>query len=265
MIEDGLTPKLPPHIESFSQRRARLVPPLTNTEPVFSAEHRRLVAARIDPLPERFVDDETDSGIDPNVRRRTSWTAVELLAEEFPDPRWAVPGVLAEGLNLLAGPPKLGKSWFALNIAIAVAAGGKALGHIDVEQGDVLYLGLEDPPRRMQDRIRKVLAGALPSSKLTIGIECAALPNGGLDRIRRWLDDHADRALVVVDVFARVRGRTDARADRYEADYLAAAGLKDLADEYGVAVLLIHHTRKADANDWLDTVSGTQGLRALRV
>ena len=57
------------------------------------------------------------------------------------------------------GPPKLGKSWFALDIVVAVAAGGKALGHIDVEPGYVLYLALEDPPRRMQDRTRKVLAG----------------------------------------------------------------------------------------------------------
>ena len=89
--------------------------------------------------------------------RRSSWRADELLAETFPEPRWAVPGVLCEGLNLLAGAPKVGKSWFALDVAVAVALGGEALGRFSVEPGDVLYLALEDTPRRMADRLRKSL------------------------------------------------------------------------------------------------------------
>jgi RecA-family ATPase len=79
-------------------------------------------------------------------QRRSSWTAKDLMRHEFPEQRYAVPGVLAEGLNLLAGAPKLGKSWFALNVAAAVARGGMALNKISVEQGEVLYLALEDPP-----------------------------------------------------------------------------------------------------------------------
>jgi DNA-binding NarL/FixJ family response regulator len=196
----------------------------------------------------------------PKPARRTSWTADELLAETFPEPRWAVPGILAEGLNLLAGAPKLGKSWFALNLAVAVAAGGKALGHVDVEAGDVLHVALEDPARRMKDRLRKVLAGSAPSPRLTVSIECPPIPNGGAERIGAWCDARTDARLVVVDVFARVRGKSDPRTDRYEADYHAAGALKDLADRHGVAVLLVHHTRKQDASDWIDSVSGTQGL-----
>jgi hypothetical protein len=192
--------------------------------------------------------------------RRTSWNAVELLAASFPQPLWAVVGILAAGLNLLAGAPKLGKSWFALNIAVAIASGGKALGKIDVDEGDVLYLALEDTGRRMQDRLRKVLAGSAPSPRLTVAIECAALPNGGAERVRRWLEEHPAARLVIVDVFARVRGRSDARADRYETDYMAAMSLKAIADEYGVSVLVVHHTRKAGAEDWLDLVNGSQGL-----
>jgi RecA-family ATPase len=75
---------------------------------------------------------------------RTRWTAAELQHVEFPEPRWAVPGLLAEGLNLLVGSPKIGKSWWALNVAVSVAQGGKALGRVDVPEGDVLYLALED-------------------------------------------------------------------------------------------------------------------------
>lgn len=200
---------------------------------------------------------------DPRIellQRRTSWTADELMAYDFPALVWAVVGIIAAGLNLLAGAPKLGKSWFALNIAVAVACGGNALGRIDVDQGDVLYLALEDNPRRMQDRLRKVLAGVAPPRALTVAVECEALHRGGIARIRGWLDEHPSARLVVVDVYARVRGSIDVRADRYAQDYTAAAALKDLADEYEVAILLVHHTRKQDSADFTDLVSGTNGL-----
>ena len=85
--------------------------------------------------------------------RRTSWNAVDLANHTFAAMCWAVVGIIAEGLTLLVGPPKLGKSWFALNIAVAIAAGGKALGRIGVEGGDVLYLALEDPASSTSGRL----------------------------------------------------------------------------------------------------------------
>ncbi len=69
------------------------------------------------------------------------WTAADLMATQFPPPRWAVPGLVSEGVNLLVSQPKVGKSWLALNLSVAVASGGKAMGKISVERGDVLYLG----------------------------------------------------------------------------------------------------------------------------
>ncbi|MEJ7703487.1 MAG: AAA family ATPase [Geodermatophilaceae bacterium] len=110
---------------------------------------------------------------------RTSWTAAELMACDFPEPRWAVPGIIAEGLTLLAGAPKVGKSWLALGLGIAVATGGKALGALDVTAGDVLYLALEDPPRRLQERLAKVLAHSPAPSRLTLSIACEPIPAGG--------------------------------------------------------------------------------------
>src|SRR5690606_36472772 len=92
-------------------------------------------------------------------RMRTAWTADELMTIEFPEPTWAVPGILAEGVNLLAGPPKVGKSWLSLGLGLSVAAGRTAFGSIEVEGGPVLYLALEDTPRRLQTRMRKILNG----------------------------------------------------------------------------------------------------------
>ncbi|MGZ6969310.1 MAG: AAA family ATPase [Acidimicrobiia bacterium] len=91
---------------------------------------------------------------------RTEWSARDLLAADFPPIKWAVDGVLADGLNLVAGSPKVGKSWLALGLAIAVASGGRALGKIPVERGDALYLALEDPPRRLKRRLEIILAGS---------------------------------------------------------------------------------------------------------
>lgn len=194
-------------------------------------------------------------------RRRTSWNAVELMSQEFPPPRWAVPGVIAEGLSFCAGAPKAGKSWLGLGLAVAVASGGVALGRIPVEEGDVLYLALEDVPRRLKERLAKVLAGEPAPERLTIAVECAAIPEGGAERLRHWLAEHPAARLVVVDVFAKVRGRASDRASLYEADYLAASQLKAIADEFGVAVVALHHTRKAPADhDFLDAMSGSQGL-----
>jgi hypothetical protein len=191
---------------------------------------------------------------------RTSWTADEIMAMDFPEPRWAVPGIVAEGVTLLAGAPKIGKSWLALNISTAVAAGGKALSRLDVVGGDVLYLALEDNPRRLQSRLTKVLAGQGASARLTFSTACEALPAGGSDRIAAWLESHPDARLVVVDVFARVRGMAPNNLSSYDADYLAMVQLKRLADRYEVAILVVHHTRKAASEDFLDAVSGTNGL-----
>lgn len=86
-----------------------------------------------------------------------AFSATDLMAMNFPEPRWAVRGLICEGLNLIVGAPKFGKSWFCLNLAVAIASGGKALGQIEVEKGSVLYCALEDTPRRLQSRLNIVL------------------------------------------------------------------------------------------------------------
>lgn len=165
---------------------------------------------------------------------------------------------------MLAGAPKVGKSWLALDLCVAVAAGGKALGSVDVEPGPVLYLALEDTPRRLQRRLRQVLAGSPPSPNLVLSIESPPLPDGGLERIEKWLvrreETDTQARLIVIDVFERVRGPMPMGQTAYTADYAAVRAIKTLADAYNVAVLLIHHLRKVTSGDWLSEISGTLGL-----
>lgn len=193
-------------------------------------------------------------------RIRTAWTADELMATEFPEPRWAVPGILSEGVNLLAGPPKVGKSWLSLGLALAVAAGGRAMDSIPVEGGPVLYLALEDTPRRLQTRMRKILGTDRAPSTLTLATSCPPLPQGGSEAIAQWVERNPTARMVVIDVFAKMRGPSVPGSSAYDADYAAVGHAKRIADHYGIAMVLVHHVRKAASDDFLAEVSGTNGL-----
>lgn len=141
-----------------------------------------------------------------NYRNRLGWSAAELGIIDFPPMRWAVDGILPEGLSLLVGAPKVGKSWLAMDIAVAVASGRSALGQKPVEQGPVLYLALEDNGRRLQSRL-DVLGCGLPPA-LALYTEWGT-GQDAVDEVRDWLSDHADARLVIVDTLARIKGRTD--------------------------------------------------------
>jgi hypothetical protein len=194
------------------------------------------------------------------AKLRTSWTADELMATDFPPVRWAVPGLIAEGVNLLAGPPKVGKSWLSLGLALSVAAGVPALGSVEVEAGPVLYLALEDTGRRLKSRIGKLLDGRRAPDGLTLSTTCPPLPEGGAAAIADWLQRNPAARLVVIDVFAKVRGRAMSTVSAYDADYAALGYVKALADRYGVAVVVVHHVRKMASEDFLEAISGTNGL-----
>lgn len=189
-------------------------------------------------------------------------TAADLMRRDFPEPRWAVPGVLPEGAVLLGGASKIGKSWLVLGLAVAVAAGGRALGQIPVEPGAVLYLALEDGPRRLQERLLALLDGEAAPDRLHLATKWPPLHEGGAAALDAWLGEHPDARLVIVDVLQRLRPPTTPTGSIYAADYGLMAAFKAVADEHKVTLLAVHHTRKLGADDPLDTLSGTNGLAA---
>jgi AAA domain len=200
--------------------------------------------------------------VSPNGHgRRTGWSATELLDESFPEPRFAVEGLLPEGLAFMCGAPKLGKSWMALGLSIAVASGGVALGSIPVEAAEVLYLALEDSPRRLQSRLRTLLREDEAPSRLHLETAWPRLDDGGTDQLDGWLDDHPEAGLVLIDVWPRIRPRVKG-SDYFAADYEAAAPLQAIATRRGVPIVALFHTRKAEAGDFVETVQGTFGTAA---
>jgi hypothetical protein len=208
--------------------------------------------------PTKVTPTKTPAAVDkPTYMTRS---APELLELEFAPLRWAILTLLSEGLFILAGRPKLGKSWLVLNFAIAVACGGYALGILKAEPGDVLCAALEDGARRLQERLRKLLgAGPIPEN-LEIATEWRPFDRGGLEDLELWLTEHPKARLVVFDTLQRVRPSEDPKARLYASDYGAVQGLQEISKRFGVSILVVHHTRKAAAEDYIDLTSGSTGL-----
>jgi hypothetical protein len=184
----------------------------------------------------------------------------ELDHMQFNALKFVVPGYIVEGLTLLAGKPKIGKSWLLFHAAYAVASGGTTLGDIRCEEGDVLLCALEDSPRRLQSRMRKLFPLPPRPERLWFVCDMPRLTEGGLDYIKGWIDGAERGRMVVIDTLAMVRMPNKKTLSAYDADYQAVRELRALAHEKGVAIVLVHHLRKAEADDAFDTVSGTLGL-----
>lgn len=190
----------------------------------------------------------------------SSIDAVDLLELDIPPLQWIVPDLLPEGTTVLAGPPKLGKSCLVYQVAVEVALGGALLGRA-IEQGDVLYLALEDGKRRGQTRLRAALGDrSMPRGRLEVRWSAAKLGEGLEQELMDWLDQHPDARLVAIDTLQRVRARGDARRNAYEVDVEDLARLQDIFKDRAVGLLIVHHSKKDAGDDFLASVSGTYGI-----
>jgi hypothetical protein len=213
--------------------------------------------------------DPTAEELEAILRRRNGGqtpatiTAAELMERQFDPLKWCVPDILPAGTYLLSARPKVGKSWLALQIALAVATEGLTLGK-RVQGGSALVLALEDNKRRLKSRLQKLGAFLFPNedhlARLHLETDWPRVDQGGADAIEQWLIAHPDARLIVVDTLAKFRPPTGGRASAYEQDYQAMAPFMAMSGRYNLTVLVVHHNRKMDSNDPLDLVSGTLGL-----
>ncbi|OBB76850.1 hypothetical protein A5759_05255 [Mycobacterium sp. 852014-52144_SCH5372336] len=187
-------------------------------------------------------------------------TAAWLDQQEFPPLEWTVRDILPEGLGLLVAPPKAGKSWMTADFALACAAGGTALGAVPVKQRPVLLLALEDGHRRLQARFRTLMANQPLPDALQVVTRATSVE--AMTIIGEFLRRHGSEApLVIVDTLGKVKPPRATNEDAYQADYRIGGALKDRIDSApGGCMVLVHHTRKAEAHDFIESVSGTQGI-----
>lgn len=189
----------------------------------------------------------------------STFTANELQAMEFPPLEFLVEGLITEGLTLLAGKPKMGKSWMALDIAMSVAIGCETLGDRSCKKGTTLYCALEDNPRRLR---RRMLHNYGDQTNWPVNFHFSTqinkLDEGGREQLEDWIVEHRP-SLIIIDTLVCVRPTSKSK-NEYDADYAALSPLQQLAGEYGIAIIVIHHLRKMSGDDPLDMVSGTTGL-----
>ena len=185
-----------------------------------------------------------------------------LKGEEFAPLQWIVPTFIPEGVTLIGGKPKIGKSWLMLCTALAVADGASVLGQ-PCERRDVIYYALEDTKRRLKDRTAKLigLAGDWPSNML-VSLTLPNLDHGCVQRLQADIDAHHP-GLIIIDTLAAIRGQKGKNEDQYQCDYRTMRALLDLSIKNAVSIVVIHHVRKATAEDVFDMISGTMGLSAV--
>ena len=205
----------------------------------------------------------SDKEINENVRVASNplhlhtVSMTELYQTTYASRPPIIDGLLYAGAYILAGAPKIGKSFLVAQLAYHVSAGSR-LWNYKVHQGAVLYLALEDDFQRIQSRMF-MMYGVEDSEKLYFATAANKVGQGLNDQLENFIKEHADTKLIIIDTMQKIR-EFSGEAYSYASDYAIIGQLKQFADKHGVCLLIVHHTRKQPAEDSFDMVSGTNGL-----
>ena len=190
-----------------------------------------------------------------NPHKLTVIDGETLMDKRLPPTKFCVDTLLPQGLCILGGSPKVGKSWLVLDLCVHVAQGAPLWG-LDVTRGDVLYLCLEDSERRIQERLNTVTDNVPEGMYFATG--CTSIESGVCDWLRHFKGQHPALSLVAIDTFQLIRTPTPEVS--YGSDYAELRILKELADELGICLLLVHHLRKMNDRDPVNKLSGSTGI-----
>ena len=193
--------------------------------------------------------------LDPHYLKTVSMT--ELYENVYQSKPPLIDGMLYPGVQLFAGPPKLGKSFFVAQLAYHVSTGTPLWGY-PVRRGTVLYLALEDDYGRLQKRLYQMF-GVESTDNLYFSVSAGQIGNGLDEQLENFVREHPDTVLIIIDTLQKVR---EMGGDKYSYanDYEIITRLKNFADSKGICLVMVHHTRKQQADDPYDMISGTNGL-----
>lgn len=190
-----------------------------------------------------------------NPHKLTVIDGETLMDKRLPPTKFCVDTLLPQGLCILGGSPKVGKSWLVLDLCVHVAQGTPLWG-LDVTRGEVLYLCLEDSERRIQERLNTITDNVPDGMYFATG--CTYIESGVCDWLRDFKRQHPALSLVAIDTFQLIRAPTPEVS--YGGDYAELRILKELADELGICLLLVHHLRKMNDKDPVNKLSGSTGI-----
>ncbi|MBQ2858151.1 MAG: AAA family ATPase [Bacteroidaceae bacterium] len=184
-------------------------------------------------------------------------TLNELFETSYSSRPPIIGGLLYPGTYLLAGAPKVGKSFLVAQLAFHIST-GQTLWEFPVQKSTVLYLALEDDYQRLQDRMFRMF-GVESTEHLHFATCAKQLGSGLEEQLELFLHEHPDTRLVIIDTLQKVR-EVGVMSYSYASDYEIVGKLKTFADKHGICLLLVHHTRKQPASDKFEMISGTTGL-----
>ena len=179
----------------------------------------------------------------------------EIMTQPLKPIEFVVDNLITQGLFILAGAPKIGKSWLALDICLSVAKGEPVL-NANTNYGTALYLCLEDSKIRIQNRLYEMTD--VPTENLHFALLANSIGSGLEEQIESFIFEHHDTKIIFIDTLQKIR--SDSPDNTYATDYKELSVLKYIADKHSVAIVLVHHLRKTKDPDPFNMISGTTGL-----
>lgn len=193
-----------------------------------------------------------------NCLRLEAKSMEEIYDTVYGNRRPIVKGMIYSGAYLFAGAPKIGKSYFMMQLAYHVSRGLPLWG-CEVKKATVLYLAMEDDDRRIQQRLYQMFGTEDVSDNLFFSTRNIPLGEGLQDQIEKFIQAHKDTGLIILDTLQKVRGMESDRLS-YAKDYDTVSKLKEIADKSNICIMMVHHTRKQQSDDSFEMISGTNGL-----
>ena len=169
-----------------------------------------------------------------------------------------IDGILADGLAVMAGDSKIGKSWMVLWLCLQISK-GEPVWDIPTRKTDVVYLALEDREWRIQQRMQELTEA--PPENLHFGFSCGQLGSELESQIEAVLQDYPSTRLIFIDTLQMIRDNVSGKVNAYAQDYRDLSSLKKIADNHGICIFLVHHTRKdRDSSNIFNDMTGSTGI-----
>ena len=184
--------------------------------------------------------------------------AETLYYKPLEHPKMLIDGVLSDGLAIMAGDSKIGKSWMVLWMCLQISQGEPVWG-LPTRKTDVVYLALEDREWRVQQRMQDLTD--TPPDNLHFGFSCGQLGAELESQIEDVLKDYPSTGLLFIDTLQMVRDNVSAKVNAYAQDYKDLSSLKKIADNHGICIFVVHHTRKErDGGNIFNDMTGSTGI-----
>jgi len=232
------------------------------------ARTSRINQMEIDNMSDDFCQVEALPEQKEEKKKEKNWLPLEdislkdFLEKKYEPIKFLVEDILPEGLSIISGSPKIGKTFLALNLGLSIATGSKTLGHLRTEKVGVAYFAIDEKDQYIQEKInciREFQEKNVIPDNFRLMFKMNRLSEGGYEQITDYIDRHPDLKLIVIDTLGRVR-KPSGRGNAYEIDVEAIGQLQDICKEKNVSILLLHHNKKGKSEDFIENLSGSMGL-----